>query len=214
MNEIQRVAFGAVLGLLVLTSGCAGILAESGPAVFSASPVGVNDADVAGTAFEHQETRTAWINRTVEVAGQSRDVRAKNHVSIYRRPVSVDLEGGVTFGLFVVVSTPKASIAGQAFNPIGRMSHEEMIDQLAGRVDGVSDVERVDSRTLDVLGTETDVVRFSGVVERSGQEVPVYIEVTRVGHGDDFVVAIGAYPRSTADQVRPGVTTLFEGIEH
>jgi hypothetical protein len=214
MSEIQRGVIGVALCLFVLTSGCAGILAESGPAVFAASPASVSDAAVSGTHFEHQDTRVAWINRTVEVAGQSREVRVKNHVSIYQRPAAVDLDGSVTFGLFVVAATPKASIAGQALNPIGRMSHEEMIEQFTSRSDGVRDVQRVDSRTLSVLGTEADVVRFSGVVERSGHEVPVYIEVTRIGDGDDFVVAVSAYPQATADEVRPDVTTLLEGIEH
>ena len=186
----------------------------SEPLVLTANEAGVSDAALSGTDFEHQETRTAWINRSVERAGQERQIRVQNHVSTYQRPPAVDPAGGITLGVFVVASTPKASVAGQSFNPVGQMSHERMMEQFVGQSADVRDVQREDSRTLTVLGAEAVVARFSGVVQRSGQEVPVYVEVTRVDDGDDFVVALGVYPQETADEVRPGVTTLFEGIEH
>ena len=200
--------------MVLLTSGCLGVITGSEPLVLSANEAGVSDAALGGTDFQHAGTRTAWINRTVERAGQEREVRVQNHVSSYERPVAMGADGGVTFGAFVVVSTPQASVAGQSFNPIGRMSHEQMVEQLAGQSADVRDVQREDSRTLAILGTDAEVVRFSGVVQQAGQEVPVYVEVARVEDGDDFVVAVGAYPQATEDEVRPDVTTLFGGIEH
>jgi len=214
MDASRRTLLGGLLVALVVTSGCLGVVTGNEPLVLRANEAGVSDAALSATDFEHEETRTAWINRTVERAGQEREIRVQNHVSTYQRPPSVDPTGGITFGVFVVVSTPKASVAGQSFNPIGQMSHEQMMEQFVGQSADVRDVQREDSRTLTVLGSEADVTRFSGVVQRSGQEIPVYVEVTRVGDGDDFVVALGVYPQETADEVRPGVTTLFEGIEH
>lgn len=214
MDASRSTVLGTMLVLLVATSGCLGVITGSEPLVLSADDAGVSDAALEATDFEHEDTRTEWVNRTVEQAGQEREIRVRNHVTTYQRPPEVDPTGGITFGAFVVASTPEASVAGQSFNPIGRMSPREMVDQFAGQSGDIRDVERVDSRTLTVLGSEAEVVRFSGVVQRSGQEVPVYVEVTRVSDDDDFVVAIGAYPQETADEVRPGVTTLFEGIEH
>lgn len=214
MDVSRRSLLGGALVLVVLTSGCLGFLTGSEPLVLTAEDANVADAALSQTEFELQETRSAWVNRTVQQAGQEREIRVRNHVSVYRRPVAMDVESGLTFGFFVVVSTPKASVAGQALNPIGQTSHEQLIGQLAGQSGDISEIEREDSRSLTVLGSDADVVRFSGIVERSGQEVPVYIEVARVEDGDDFVVGIGAYPQGTADQVRPGITTLFEGIEH
>ena len=214
MTEIRIVFLGVLLGLFVATAGCVGVLTGNEPLVLTADEAGVSDAALGDTDFEHEETRTAWINRTVERADQEREIKVQNHVSTYQRPPSIDPTSGVTFGVFVVVSTPKASVAGQSFNPIGQMSHEQMMEQFVGQSADVRDVQREDARTLSVLGSEAEVTRFSGVVQRSGQEVPVYVEVARVGDGDDFVVALGVYPQETADEVRPGVTTLFEGIEH
>lgn len=200
--------------LVLVASGCLGVITGSEPLVLTAEEAGVSDAALGETEFEHQETRTAWINRTVERAGQEREVRVRNYVSSYRRPVAVDPTEGVTFGAFIVASTPRASVAGQSFNPIGQMSHERMMEQFVGQAANVRDVQREDSRTLTILGSDAEVTRFSGVVEQSGREVPVYVEVTRVTDGEDFVVGVGLYTRETADEVRPGITTLLEGIEH
>lgn len=212
MDRGRNIILGGLFALLVLTSGCLGVITGSEPLVLSADEAGVTDAALSQTDFEHQGTESAWINQTVEQAGQEREIRVQNHVATYRRPVAIDVDG-VTFGAFVVASTPKVSIAGQAFNPIGQMSSQEMLERFTEGSD-VRDIQRVDSRTLTVLGTDAEVTRFSGVVQRSGQEVPVYVEVTRVSDDDDFVVAIGVYPQQTEEEVRPGVTTLFEGVDH
>lgn len=213
MVEIRSNLLGAVVCLFVLTSGCAGVLAGNEPAVFTAAPVDVSDEAAESTDFEHQETETAWLNRSVEVAGQEREVRVKNHVTMYEIPASVSADGAVTFGLFTAVSTPQASIAGQAMNPIGKMSHDDLVEQAASRSEEIEDVERVDDRTVTILDAEAEVVRFSGVVRRSGHEIPVYIEVTRIEHDGDFVLAVGAYPQESED-VPPQVETMFESIQH
>lgn len=213
MSEIRSSVLGALLCLFVVTSGCAGVLAGDEPAVFEASPVAVSDGAASATDFEHQETRSEWINRSVEVAGQEREVRAKNHVTVYQLPPSVGADGSITFGLFTAVSTPQAAIAGQPMNPVGKMPPRQLVDRAASQSGQIEDVERVDARTVTILGVETEVVRFSGVVRRSGHEVPVYIEVTRFKHDGDFVIAAGAYPQGAGD-VRTQVRTLFDGIEH
>lgn len=213
MDASRNTILGGLIALLVLTSGCLGVLTGSEPLVLSADEAGVTDAALSETDFQHENTQSTWINETVEQAGQEREIRVQNHVATYRRPAAIDVDG-VTFGMFVVASTPKVSIAGQAFNPIGQMSSQEMLERFTGESSDIQEIQRVDSRTLSILGSDAEITRFSGVVQRSGQEVPVYIEVTRVSDGDDFVVALGVYPQATEDEVRPGVTTLFEGIDH
>lgn len=217
VGPVMRTSRGTLLaGLvvaLVVASGCLGVITGSQPAVFTASRATVSDAALGQTQFQYKGTQTRWLNRTVTVAGQQREVNVSNQISSYERPVGTGANG-VTFGIFVVVATPQAQIAGQALNPIGRMSPREMVDQLASGQADVSNVHRVDDRTLTVLGTDTQVVRFGGDIQRAGQRIPVYLEVTRVGDGGDFVVALGAYPQATADQVRPDITTLFQGVTH
>lgn len=213
MRHSRHFVLAVLVGLLVVSAGCIGVLTGSEPAVFEASEAGASEQAVSQTDFEPREDQSQWLNRTVTVAGQERDVRVLNHVQTYEIPPSVDATGGVTFGMFVVASTPEASVAGQAMNPIGRMSHQEMIQQLAADSANLRDIERESTKELTVLGESAEVVRFSAIAEQSGQEVPVYVEVTRVQDDGDFVVGIGAYPQDSAD-VEPQVETMFESIQH
>lgn len=212
MDVRPRLAGLAVL--LVLSAGCLGVLTGSEPFVATASEAGVSAAALSETGFEAGETRTAWLNRTVDVAGQERDVRIRNYVATYQMQGSISPDGTVQFGLFSVFSTPKVSIAGQGLNPIGRMPHGQLVEQVASQGGDIRDVQQEGTRELTVLGSSTEVTRFSAVAERSGQEVPVYIEVSRVEDGKDYVVAVGVYPQAAEDDVRPQVERLFTGIEH
>ena len=213
MSGFRSRALGALLCVLVLTSGCVGVLTGSEPFVAKASEVGVGQAALSGTDFEHEDTQTAWLNRTIEAAGQEREIRIRNTVSIYQIPPSMGVDGSVTFGLFSAFSTPQVAIAGQALNPIGQMSHQQLIEQVAGQSGEIRNVQQANTRTLTVLGSDSDVTRFSATAVRSGQEVPVFIEVTRVQDGEDYVIAVGVYPQES-DDVQPQVETLFGGLEH
>lgn len=206
-------ALGALLCLLVLTSGCIGVLTGSEPFVATASEVGVSQTALGETDFQHEDTQTAWINETMEAAGQEREVRIRNYVSIYQIPPSVGMDGSVTFGLFTAASTPQVAIAGQGLNPVGRMSHQQLIEQIAGGSGEIRDVQGAGERTQTVLGSDAQVTRFSAIAERSGQEVPVFIEVTRVQEDDDYVIAVGVYPQES-DDVEAQVETLLGAIEH
>lgn len=209
----DRTGLGLV-ALLVLSAGCLGVLTGSEPFVATASDVGVSDSALSDTDFQPGETRTAWLNRTVDVAGQEREVRIRNYVATYQMQGAISPDGSVSFGLFSVFSTPKVSIAGQALNPIGRMPHQQLVEQVSGQSGDVRDIQQEGARELTVLGSSTEVTRFSAVVQRSGQEIPVYIEVARVEDGDDYVIGVGVYPQASADHVQPQVERLFTGIEH
>lgn len=213
MSRYRGSALGALLCLFVVTSGCIGVLTGSEPFVATASEVGVSQAALSETDFQHEGTQTAWINRTVEAGGQEREVRIRNYVSIYQIPPSIGMDGSVTFGVFSAFSTPQVSIAGQALNPVGGMSHQQLIEQVAGESGDIRDVDQAGTRTLTVLGEDTEVTTFTAIAERSGQEIPVYIEVTRVQDGEDYVVAVGVYPQESED-VGSQVETLLGAIEH
>lgn len=204
---------GVLLALLVLAAGCLGVLTGSEPFVATADEVGVSDATVSETDFQHAESESAWLNETVEAGGQEREIRIKNEVSSYEIEPTVGTDGSIQFGLFTVFSTPRASIAGQAMNPIGRLSHRQLIEEVAADSGNLQDISEEDTREATVLGEETEITRFSAIAELSGQEVPVYVEVTRVEDGDDFVIAVGVYPQESED-AGSQVETLFGGIEH
>ena len=204
---------GVAVALLVLSAGCLGVLTGSEPFVATADEAGVSDAALSETDFQHQETQAAWINQTVEVGGQEREVRIQNQIASYELPLSVGADGSIQYGRFYVVSTPQAQIAGQAMNPVGRMSHRQLVDRATSDSGGLRDVSQEGTRQTTVLGTETEVTRFSAIAEQQGQEIPVYVEVTRVQDGDDFVIAVGVYPQQ-AEGVGDQVETLMSGLEH
>ena len=64
-----------------------------------------------------------------------------------------------------------------------------------------------------MLGTEAKVSKFrADATLTGGEEVEVFIHITKVKHESDFVVAVAVHPTDIDEQER--VDTLFEGIDH
>lgn len=210
---MRRYVIPAVLSLLLVTSGCLGAVMGDGPLEFTASEGTVDDAALEETDYELVEQRSVELNRTVELEGIERDVHATNHVATYAR--SMELPGGETeqAAFFAVATTPQASVGGQAMNPVGQMSERKLVAELTERSDEFGDLEEVDSRTTTVLGQSTEVVKYETTVQVEGMEVDAFVHVTRVEHGDDYVVAVGAYPKQFDDE-EDAFFTLLENVEH
>jgi hypothetical protein len=64
-----------------------------------------------------------------------------------------------------------------------------------------------------VLNESADVSKFEGTATLSGQEVDVFVHVTKVKHDGDFVVGVAIHPQQL-DGEQERVDTLLEGIEH
>ena len=201
----------AILGVIALVtlSGCALLTGDT--LEFSATKATVSDAATDEAGYEEVSVEPRTINQSFTVADQERDVRVTNWVATYER----DLMVGTTPapGTVAVLSTPEISIAGQTLNPIGSMSDRDLVDRLLEEEAGVSDVNRVGTRTETVLGTETEVVTFEGTIEYEGQQVDVTIHLTRVNHGGDYVVAVALHP-AVMNPEQAGVETMLSGIEH
>lgn len=201
----------AVLGLvtLVTLSGCA--LLSSDTLEFSASKATVSDSATADAGYEEVSVEPRTVNRSFTVADQERDVRVTNWVATYERGLT---EGTTPApGTVAVLATPEISIAGQTLNPIGSVTNRDLLDRLLQQQAAISDVNRVETRTEAVLGTETEVVTFEGTIESEGQQVAVTIHLTRVNHGSDYVVAVALHPAAMSPD-EAGVDTMFAGIEH
>jgi hypothetical protein len=114
--------------------------------------------------------------------------------------------------VFSVVSTPAVEIAGQTFNPIGDYSNDELVRLVTDRFGSLSNVERVSSRQVLVRGTETTVTKYAATTTVQGREIDVFVHVTRVRDGDDFLVGVGVYPQALDQESE--ILTLFRAIEH
>jgi hypothetical protein len=213
--ETRTAAVAIALAVLSTTAGCGFILGTEALS-FAATPATVSDAALDDTGYERADVRAQQVNRTFEVAGQSREVQVTNQLARYERDVDLSVVGlgRQRAGVFVAFSTPQVEIAGQTFNPLAEMSNRELLAQFESSYSGLSVGERVDSRQVTMLGETTAMERFEGQATLAGSEVPVYVEVvTRVRHDGDFVVALAVYPQALNGE-RDTVVRLVEGVEH
>ena len=208
----HRVAAGTLLALMVVVSGCTGIL--SGPVTFSATKATVSDDALEETDFEHNRTDDQTVTREFSAAGQSKEVEVTNWVSEYHRSVGLS---GVTeqeVAVFATFASPQVEVLGQSFNPLAEYDNRELAEQFTARLDSVENVRKVGSRNRTMLGKSTEVTKFEATVTTSaGVQFDAYLHVTKVEHGGDHVVALAVYPQQFGEQ-GDTVARLLEGVEH
>ncbi|MFB6251791.1 MAG: DUF6517 family protein [Halobellus sp.] len=198
---------------LLLTSGCLGFVSGDEPLTLSADPAAVADAAAQDARYTTNGTEPLEFNRTVEVAGQERRIEATNYITPYTKRMEVGSLGETDVGLFTVVSTPAADVGGQTLNPIGQFSNERLVQFVQQQYSGLSDVQRVGARNITVQGTETRVTKFSATSTIQGQEIDVYVHVTKYRHGDDYIFGLGVYPQQL-DGEEANVIAMLRAIEH
>ena len=207
MNR-RLLAVVAIVGLVAL-SGCA--LLTSDTLEFSAQPATVSEDAQDSAQYDLVGVEERTLNRSVDVVGVERQIKATNHVATYERDLAIATSEAV--GSVIVLSTPEMSVAGQSVNPVGSVPPRQLFETLAIDQAGISDVEKRGNRTTTVLGEEATVTIFDGTAEYSGQEVDVTMHLVRVNHEGDYVVGLAVHPSvMSADQA--GVDQMFEGIEH
>ncbi|WP_276301006.1 DUF6517 family protein [Halorussus lipolyticus] len=208
----RRVAAGVLLALLVVTSGCTGVL--SGPLTFSASEATVSDAALEETGYEHNSTKAMNVSRTFSAAGQSKEVEVTNWISEYHQKVGFGGLGEQKVSVFAVFSSPQVEVLGQSFNPLAKYSNQQLAQQFTSQLRSVNDVRKVDSQNRTMLGKTTQVSKFEASVRTAvGIEFDAYVHVTKVEHEGDHVVAIAVYPQKLPGQ-EDDVYRLLRGIEH
>ncbi|WP_144902591.1 DUF6517 family protein [Halobellus captivus] len=209
----RRTLAAVAVALLLVTSGCIGFITGDEPLTFAADPAAVSDEAAQDAGYELNGTQPLEINETFEVAGQERQVTATNYLTDYQKSMELGPLGETEVGVFTVVSTPAVEIAGRTLNPIGSYSNERLVEFVQEQYSGMSDIERVGEQNVTVQGTETTVTKFAATATLEGQEVDVYIHVTKYRDGDDFIVAIGVYPQQL-DSEEENIISMIESIEH
>ncbi len=213
MISNRRTLAAVAVALLLVTSGCIGFITGDEPLTFAADPAAVSDEAAQDAGYELNGTQPLEINETFEVAGQERQVTATNYLTDYQKSMELGPLGETEVGVFTVVSTPAVEIAGRTLNPIGSYSNERLVEFVQEQYSGMSDIERVGEQNVTVQGTETTVTKFAATATLEGQEVDVYIHVTKYRDGDDFIVAIGVYPQQL-DSEEENIISMIESIEH
>ncbi|MFC6874449.1 DUF6517 family protein [Halobellus marinus] len=213
MPSNRRVLAAVAIALLLTTSGCIGFLTGDEPLRISAEPATVADGTVAETGYELNDTRTVEVDRSFEVAGQERRVIASNQITDYKKSMELQPLGEVDLGVFTVVSTPAVEVAGQTLNPIGSYSNARLVELVQEQYSGLSDIEQVSEQNITAQGTETTVTKFAATATFEGQEIDVFVHVTKYRDGDDFILAIGVYPQQL-DGEEENILSMMRALEH
>ena len=211
---MYRRHLGAVaLAVLLVTSGCLGFLTGEETLVFEADPATTAESVTSDAGYETDGPREHVVNQSFDVAGQSRTVQVVNHVTTYEKRLNLPVVRDVKLGVFSVVSSPSVEIVGREFNPLGDYSNRRLLRMAGSGYGGFEGIERVSSRQLTVLGEETTVTKYAARAPVGGRSVEVFVHVTRVRHKDDYVVAMGVYPRQFSGE-EENVLEMMRAIEH
>jgi hypothetical protein len=208
----RRVAAGILLALLVVTSGCTGVL--SGPVTFSASQATVSDAALEETGYEHNSTKAMNVSRTFSAAGQSKEVEVTNWISEYHQKAGLPGVGEQKVAVFATFTSPQVEVLGQSFNPLAKYSNRQLAQQFTSQLKSVNDVQKAGSQNRTMLGKTTSVSKFeASVTTAAGIQFDANVHVTKVEHEGDHVVAIAVYPKKLPGQEEK-VYRLLRGVEH
>lgn len=212
MTSRRVVAAVLAVAVLATTAGCIGFLTGEEALRFSAEPAAVDESAAQNAGYSTDGPRTVPVNRTLGVAGQEREVVAENRVTTYEKTLDLAVIEA-KLGMFTVISTPAVEIAGRTMNPIGDYSNRQLVDLVQSQYQGLSDVREVSSQTITVQGTQTEVTKYAAKATVKGQQIDVYLHVTKYRDGEDFVVAIGVYPQQLGDE-EANVLSMMRAIEH
>lgn len=208
---------GPVTRRSVLVAGAAGTVTLAGCGLLedeierSASPATVDGDTLERTRFEHDGTAEMTMTQTVEVGGESRDLRLTNYLASFSKTAPASDGGVASLQLF---TTPSVRVAGQEANPFAGFDTQQLLEELVSRAgeQGFEDVREVGTRTVRILGAERAVTQHEATTERQGQEIVLRLPVVRLTHDDDILGTFGAYPKLLAETA--GVYDAAEGIVH
>lgn len=204
-----------LLVLIVALSGCIHETLTGGELKFTASDATVNNEALSSAGYTHNSSREMTLRREFSVAGQSQEVVAINQVSDYEKSVELGLLGEARAAVFVAFSTPKVDVLGRSFNPVGEMSDRELANMVVSQYDVIQGLESAGSSTVTVVGEEATVSKFRTRAVFMGQEtIDVNLHITRVEHGDDYVIGVGIYPSALEITEENNVLRMYRGLSH
>lgn len=208
----RRILVSVALAALLATSGCSGLL--GGPVTFSASPATVNDNALNQTDYSLESIDNQTVSRNVSAAGETKEVEVTNVVANYHRTVDLGPLGEREAAVFTAFSSPQIDVLGQQFNPLENYDNHDLVMLLQSQYESVSDIQNVSSSERTVLGQQTVVSKYSAQATfEDGSSTDVYIVLTKVKHGDDYVVGVGVYPQQL-DGEDQRISTLLDGLQH
>lgn len=207
MRLTRRAVGGLAATGLASLAGCSVL---NGPVTFDAEAAVAAQGTLDDTGYELEGQNEPTMTR--KYAGK--EVKVTNVVTEYQKTMEVNLLGNAKLGVFVAFSTPSVKVAGQGpFNPIKNWSNKEIVMKLQSRYDSLNNVKSESSTSVKTLGKSTDVGKFSATTTYNGEQVDLYIHITKVQHEDDFVVLLGMYPQQRSEE-EDDIMSLMKSVKH
>lgn len=207
----RRTIVSVALAALLVTSGCSAL---SGPVTFAASPATVSDSALNETGYSVESIQNQTVSRNFSAAGQTKEVEVTNVIANYHRTVDLGLLGQREAAAFTAFSTPQIDVLGQQFNPLSRYDNHDLVMLMQSQYQSISNIQNVSSHERTVLGQQTTVSKYSAKATfQDGSSTEVYIILTKVKHGSDYVVAAAIYPQQL-DGEDEKISTLLSGLQH
>lgn len=226
---MRRILLPAVVALLVVSSGCIGLVTGE-TVTFEASEGTVSNSAQETTGYEANNTSERTITRNVSFFGQDRTIRIVTQLSRYTTDESLaNVTGNETLARavergrvdsttvpdaarFVVLSSPGATVAGRTLNPAASWSNERILGEVADQTGQLDGIEQAGNRTVESLGESRNITEFTATTEIAGREVDVRAHVVSFEHESDIIVAVGVHPAEMDE--RENVDELLGGVEH
>ncbi len=207
----RKLVAGALLAVLMLSSGCLGFLLGDTLSV-SASKATVGDKALSGTGYDQANVKKVEIKRTFKAAGQSRDVKVTNWVAQYHKSIGIAGIADGTVATFNVVSSPSVSVGKKSFNPLAKYNNKQLVEKFVAGYANVHDIKTVGSKQVTMLGKKTKVSTFTGTATSHGASIDVTIQATKVKHDGDWIVVLAVYPKKLDES--DDVSQLISGVQH
>jgi len=201
----------AVAGLVGLSGCLSGVLGSV--TSLESTPAGVSQSALESTGYEAVGIEELVTERTVEAAGQSETFAVTSYLSQYEKQVGIEGLAETATATFAVLSTPKIELAGETLNPIGEMSSREVVDLIGENYDSIDGIEHDSDQEITIMEQSVIQSRFVAEATFAGLPLDLDMYVTKaVERGDDFLVAVGVYPRQFRTIEAAATRELTESI--
>jgi len=215
----RRSLLAAGAAATAATAGCVDFLLGEDLS-FEATAASVAVAALEATGYSERRVTDQSADQTFEAAGESRTVGITNWRAEYEKSVDLSGIGGsglVPAATFTVVTSPKAEILDQTFNPLRELSTADLASMAQARYQGFGTLEEAGETTATLLGSETTVTRFEARAGLTDTDIdpPIDLHVSEpVTSGSDFALVVAGHPQAIAGRERENVFRLMEGVRH
>jgi len=201
------------LVLAVTAAGCLGVFLGTEPLGFAAEDVTASETALEKTGYREVQDVSINQTRSFSVAGQNRTVELSNELHAYNRTGQIGDLGTVEVGRVTVFSTPVVEIAGQTFNPVGRLSARDLANQFSGSGNGTAALEFVGNRSVLSLGDRRTVSEFETAAQTGDSQLAQSFHVATFRHGSDSIVVVASHPKPV-DGESDRIDTIVRSLRH